>query len=178
MAARTGRPYNLQVLSTNGERKLPGSANNPTGSKALSSELGTEDKGNQSFGALTTKPKVDGRKRKRDPMETAKRRVDARASQAEKTEVKRAMKEAGKVRAQREKNQVTPEAGSPETGKNITHLAIPFPCTRAVCFVEFISFRFSLSPGEGGPHQPNTSTWYTTIRIQLNNEIQFALAPK
>ena len=30
MAARTGRPYKLQVLSTNGERKLQGSANNPT----------------------------------------------------------------------------------------------------------------------------------------------------
>ena len=30
MAARTGRPYKLQVLSTNGERKLHGSANNPT----------------------------------------------------------------------------------------------------------------------------------------------------
>ena len=32
MAARTGRPYKLQVLSTNGERKLQGSANNPTDS--------------------------------------------------------------------------------------------------------------------------------------------------
>ena len=30
MAARSGRPYKLQVLSTNGERKLQGSANNPT----------------------------------------------------------------------------------------------------------------------------------------------------
>ena len=30
MAARTGRPYKLQVLSTNGERKLQGDANNPT----------------------------------------------------------------------------------------------------------------------------------------------------
>ena len=30
MVARTGRPYKLQVLSTNGERKLQGSANNPT----------------------------------------------------------------------------------------------------------------------------------------------------
>ena len=30
MAARTGRPYKLQVLSTNGERKLQGSANKPT----------------------------------------------------------------------------------------------------------------------------------------------------
>ena len=30
MAARTGRPYKLQVLSSNGERKLQGSANNPT----------------------------------------------------------------------------------------------------------------------------------------------------
>ena len=30
MAARTGWPYKLQVLSTNGERKLQGSANNPT----------------------------------------------------------------------------------------------------------------------------------------------------
>ena len=30
MAARTGQPYKLQVLSTNGERKLQGSANNPT----------------------------------------------------------------------------------------------------------------------------------------------------
>ena len=30
MAARTGWPYKLQVLSTNGERKLQGSVNNPT----------------------------------------------------------------------------------------------------------------------------------------------------
>ena len=30
MAARTGQPYKLQVLSTNGEQKLQGSANNPT----------------------------------------------------------------------------------------------------------------------------------------------------
>ena len=30
MAAPTGRPYKLQVLSTNGERKLQGSANKPT----------------------------------------------------------------------------------------------------------------------------------------------------
>ena len=35
MAARTGRPYKLQVLSTNGERKLQGSANNPTASPKL-----------------------------------------------------------------------------------------------------------------------------------------------
>ena len=34
MAARTGRPYKLQVLSTNGERKLQGSANKPTGKDA------------------------------------------------------------------------------------------------------------------------------------------------
>ena len=30
MAARTGPPYKLQVLSTNGERKLQGSVNKPT----------------------------------------------------------------------------------------------------------------------------------------------------
>ena len=30
MAARTGQPCKLHVLSTNGERKLQGSANNPT----------------------------------------------------------------------------------------------------------------------------------------------------
>ena len=31
MAARTRQPYKLRVLSTNGERKLQGSANKPTG---------------------------------------------------------------------------------------------------------------------------------------------------
>ena len=30
MAARTRQPYKLQVLSTNGERKLQGNANKPT----------------------------------------------------------------------------------------------------------------------------------------------------
>ena len=62
--------------------------------------------------APTTKPKVDGRKRKRDPLEAAKRRVDAKASQAEKTKVKRAMKEAGKTSARKENRKAAPEAGS------------------------------------------------------------------
>ena len=42
MAARTGRPYKLQVLATNGERKLQGSANKPTHPPTtLSNVLGT-----------------------------------------------------------------------------------------------------------------------------------------
>ena len=39
MAACTRRPYKLQVLSTNGERKLQGSADNPTG-PAISASRG------------------------------------------------------------------------------------------------------------------------------------------
>ena len=41
MAARTGLPYKLQVLSTNGERKLQGSANNPTSTTPVEPGNGT-----------------------------------------------------------------------------------------------------------------------------------------
>ena len=40
MAARTERPYKLPVLSTNGERKLQGSANKPTIALQVASECG------------------------------------------------------------------------------------------------------------------------------------------
>ena len=49
MAARTGRPYKLQVLSTNGERKLQGSANNPTATSRFIPDITEEFKGSPSL---------------------------------------------------------------------------------------------------------------------------------
>ena len=49
MTARTGWPYKLQVLSTNGERKLQGSANNPTDVVSPDPVIAGEDPSEEEF---------------------------------------------------------------------------------------------------------------------------------